>query len=284
MNRALTIAKHDFENARRSNMLYGVVGFYTFIVVLATGAIGYLSEDATGEAAVSLITAPAGIFVPLIAVIASYLAISGERESGQLNILLSLPPSRLEVVVGKMLGRSAVVLAATLVAFLIGTIVAIPLYDGFPVGPYLTSMGLTALLGLAFVGIAVGISAMTTSRSRAMAPAIGVVIVFATGVWSGIVQGVDFVAEEALDITLDANTVDLVRFLSPKAAYNRLFNTIVQPELVDNPEEARQVGLIPSTADAPFYLQDWFVFVLLLAWIVVPVAVGYLRFERADLT
>jgi len=286
MNRALSIAKHDFEYARRSWLLWGVIGLFTLIVVLATGVIGYLGDDVTGETAVGLITAPAGIFVPLTAVIASYLAIAGERESGQLNILLSLPPSRLEVVLGKFLGRSAVVLLATVIAFLVGIIVSVPLYDGFPIGPFLTSMVLTTLLGLAFVGLSIGISANATTRARAMAPAIGVVVVFATGIWGGLADGLNFIAQEAFDTSLESDTIDLIQVLSPRGAYDRLFNSIVQPELlVDLTEaQAKQLGLIPDLSDAPFYLQNWFVFILLLAWVVVPVAVGYLRFERADLT
>jgi ABC-2 type transport system permease protein len=286
MNRALSVAKNDFNYARRAWLLWGVIGIFTLIIVLATGGIGYFADDVSGETAVGLITAPAGIFVPITAIIASYLAIAGERESGQLNVLLSLPPSRLEVVVGKFLGRSAVVLLATVIAFLVGTVVSIPLYDGFPVGPFLTSMVLTALLGLAFVGLSIGISANATTRARAMAPAIGVGIVFATGIWGGLVDGINFVAEEAFDTSLDADTVDLIQILSPRGAYERLFSTIVQPELLVNlsEQQAKEVGIIPELGDAPFYLQNWFVFLLLLAWIVLPVAVGYLRFERADLS
>jgi ABC-2 type transport system permease protein len=35
--------------------------------------------------------------------------------------------------------------------------------------------------------------------------------------------------------------------------------------------------------DVPFYLTEWFAAVILLVWIIVPIAIGYRRFERADL-
>jgi ABC-2 type transport system permease protein len=38
-----------------------------------------------------------------------------------------------------------------------------------------------------------------------------------------------------------------------------------------------------AAASDPFFLQDWFGFVILLAWMVVPLLIGYYRFERADL-
>lgn len=285
MNRALTVAKHDFENSRRSYMLWGVVVAMTALVVLITLVPGLLDNEIPGELAIELIKLPSGLLVPVVAVIASYLAIAGERESGQLNILLSLPPSRLDVVVGKFLGRAAVVLGATLVAFLVGVVVAIPLYDGFPAGAYFVTMGLTGLLGLAFVGIAVGFSAMTSTRTRAMAPAVGVVILFGTPIWEGVIGAINLVADLGFDTTLDPEILDLFRFVSPSAAYGRLFNRLVGPELTVGESGYTAFGTaIPDVSSAPFYLQDWFVLLLLVAWVVVPVVLGYLRFEAADLS
>ena len=281
MNRTLTIAKRDFENSRRSFMLWGVVGIFLALVLLLTVVPGLLDSDIPGEFVITIITPTASIFVPITAVIASYLAIAGERESGQLNILLSLPPSRREVVSGKFLGRAAVVLGAVVVAFVVALIPSLVLYDGFPATSYLMTMGLTALLGLAFVGLAVGLSAMTKTRTRAMAPAVGVVILFGTGIWGGLVTAVQFAMDRGLGIELQDNTVTLIQLLSPSQSYTRLFNTLVQPRIVEGGSFAAQQ--IPDTSGAPFYLQDWFVFLLLAAWVVVPVAIGYLRFNGADL-
>lgn len=280
MSRALTVAKYDFENSRRSFMLWGVVGVFLALVLLLTIVPGLLSGDVPGEFVVTIITPVAGIFVPVTAVIASYLAIAGERESGQMNILLSLPPSRLDVVLGKFLGRTAVVLGAIVIAFVVALVAGLPLYDGFPVVPFLMTMGLTGLLGLAFVGIAVGISSMSTTRTRAMAPAVGVVILFATGIWGGLMQAINIVADLGFDTTVDPEIIDLLRFLSPSQAYSRLFNRLVEPRLA---ESAGGTAQLTNLSGQPFFVQDWFVFLLLAAWVVVPVVVGYLRFNRADL-
>mgnify|MGYP006896999159 FL=1 len=40
-------------------------------------------------------------------------------------------------------------------------------------------------------------------------------------------------------------------------------------------------GSVP--ADPPLYMQPWFAAVVLVAWLVVPAALGYRRFERSDL-
>ena len=47
-------------------------------------------------------------------------------------------------------------------------------------------------------------------------------------------------------------------------------------QLAENGESAQ------NGADA-FYLEPWFGFVVLALWIVLPLVVGYLRFESADL-
>ncbi len=280
MSRALTVAKYDFENSRRSFMLWGVVGVFLALVLLLTVVPGLLSGDISGEFVVTFITPVAGIFVPLTAVIASYLSIAGERESGQMNILLSLPPSRRDVVLGKFLGRTAVVLGAVVVAFVVALVASLALYDGFPVVSFLMTMALTGLLGLAFVGIAVGISSMSTTRTRAMAPAVGVVILFATGIWGGLMQAINIVADLGFDTTVDPEIIDLLRFLSPSQAYSRLFNRLVEPRLAESAGGTAQLADLSGQA---FFVQDWFVFLLLAAWVVVPVVVGYLRFNEADL-
>jgi ABC-2 type transport system permease protein len=285
MNRSLVIAKRDFENARRSYLLWGVIGVFSMLVFLVTALPGLLSDSPIGgRAAVVLITFPAGILVPVTAVVASYLAIAGERESGSLKILLSLPPSRREIVVGKFLGRSAVIGVAIAIAFAIGAVVAFLVYGDLPVGSYLLTTALTALLGIAFVGLSVGLSAATSTRTRAMAPAIGLVIILGP-LWSGIVAAIRFVADFGFSASLAPETVQGLTVLSPASGYGRLFNSAILPDLLGGIGAGQIAGSAPvSTADAPFYLQNWFVFGLMLAWIVVPLVLGYLRFRGSDIS
>lgn len=285
MNRPLIIAKRDFENARRSYLLWGVIGVFSILVFLVTALPGLLSSSPIGgRAAVVLITLPAGVLVPVTAVVASYLAIAGERESGSLKILLSLPPSRRDVVLGKFLGRTAVIGVAIAIAFVIGAVVSVLVYGDLPLAPYLLTTALTALLGTAFVGLSVGLSAATSTRTRAMAPAIGLVIILGP-LWSGIVTAIQFVADFGLSIQLSRETVQFLTVFSPASGYGRLFNSVVLPDLLGGLGVGQIAGSQPvSTAGAPFFLQNWFVFALMLAWIVVPVVLGYLRFRGSDIS
>lgn len=285
MNRSLLIAKRDFENARRSYLLWGVIGVFSVLVFLVTALPGLLSSSPIGgRAAVVLITFPAGVLVPITAVIASYLAIAGERESGSLKILMSLPPSRGEIVLGKFLGRSAVIGVAIAIAFLIGGVVGLLVYGELPVVSYLLTMALTGILGIAFVGLSVGLSAATSTRTRAMAPAVGLVIILGP-LWQGIVAAIQFVADFGFSVNLASDTVQFLRVLSPASGYGRLFNSAILPDLVAGSSVGGIAGGSPvSTAGAPFYLQDWFVFGLMVIWTVGPLLLGYLRFRGADIS
>lgn len=283
MNRAVAVAKRDFENARRSYLLAGVAGFFTVLVLLVTALPGLLADGPlSARTVVGLITVPAAILVPVTAVIASYLAIAGERESGQLKILLSLPPSRRDVVLGKLVGRGAVVAAAVGVAFAVGALVSVLVYGSLPVWPYVLTAALTTLLGLSYVGVSVGLSAATSTRTRAMAPAIGLVVLFGP-LWQVVVGGIDALLDFGFSVELSRGTVRLLRILSPADAYGRLFNSVVLPDLLGSGGENLLGGRPIDAGGAPLYLQDWFVFLLMVAWVVVPVALGYWRFRGADL-
>ena len=72
------------------------------------------------------------------------------------------------------------------------------------------------------------------------------------------------------------NLFQFLTILDPTAAYRQ--GTLWVIRLIDESGELQE-----ATADLPFYLQDWFGFVVMAFWIVVPLAVGYLRFESTDL-
>jgi ABC-2 type transport system permease protein len=185
-------------------------------------------------------------------------------------------------VVGKLLGRSAVVTVAVGVAFAVGAVVSLLVYGSIPFGSYVLTAGLTALLGLSFVGLSVGLSAATSTRTRAMAPAIGLVVLFGP-LWQLVVSGISALADFGFSVQLSQETVRFLTVLSPADAYGRLFNSLVLPDLFG----AGGGGLFGAqpvdTASAPVFLQDWFVLLLMVAWFVVPVTLGYLRFRAADL-
>ena len=281
------VAEKDFRDAIRSRLLVALTALFA---LFAAGAAYVVTEidppqqaQFTGEVTtvlliVGLVQATA-VFIPIVAIAVAYRSLAGERESGSLKLLLSLPNSRRDIVFGKFLGRSGVVAAALLVGFAIGLVVTAALADAFSPLEYLTFVFISLLFAFVFVAITVGISSFTASTSRAAYAAFGLFAVFQF-LWSLLARGLIYVLNgfsfegiEEGDALFELFQV--LSILDPTTAYSQATVWVVR-RIADS-EEAQ------SAAGAAFYLQDWFGFVILAVWIAVPLAVGYLRFEAVDL-
>ncbi|PSQ14909.1 hypothetical protein BRC99_02040 [Halobacteriales archaeon QS_7_69_60] len=99
----LAVAEKDFRDAVRSRLMIVVAVMFVALtgggVLLATTAGGEASLGILG--AIGALRSGTAIFVPIIALGIAYRAIAGEQASGSLKLLLSLPNSRLDVVLGK---------------------------------------------------------------------------------------------------------------------------------------------------------------------------------------
>lgn len=285
------VARKDFQDGIRSKLLWALMALFLVSVV---GIAWLFTDGAGGSTAASdldvalffaISSLPAILFlVPLTGLIVSIKSIVRERELGSIKIILSLPHSRLEVIGGKMAGRSALLTAAILVGFIPGALVLSTQFGAFPVFE-LTALTLMAVLfGVAFVAIGLGVSALVTTETRATV--LGVTVFFLFYSWSGIFNylnnRLDLLTGDARLFVLrfDLFTVfqdTLLALLSLR--HSEIPNTSMvgfNRALLENPDS---VGSITQ----PLYLQHWFAFVILAFWIAVPLAIGYWRFERADL-
>ena len=272
------VARKDFWDAIRSRLIIGIAGLFVVFIALGAGigvALGYGGDGV--RLIMTLLLSAAGVLVPLIAIGVSYRAIAGERDTGTLKILLSLPNSRADVIIGKFLGRSAVVSVAVLVGFLFGLISFAAAAEGdIQIGTYLGFTFTTLLLGIVFVSIAVSVSAFTASTFRSGIGSFGLFIIF-WQLWGWFVFLLRYVANGFEMPGLFEEPPDwaqFVDFLSPITAYNEstawLFNQLLDQETERIPLE-------------PYGLEGWFGFVVIAVWIALPLAIGYLRFESSDL-
>lgn len=277
------VARKDFADAVRSRMLWAIIGL--FAVLMAVSAL--VPELLGGDDPVVGYSVAAGLaetLVPVTALVAAYLAIAGERESGSIKILLGAPHSRLDVTAGKLVGRTGVVVVGVVGGFLVAGVVALLVYGTLALEEFVSVTLLTAALGVSFVGIAVGISAATSTRSRAMALAVGLFFVFAL-LWDLVPFALTYLRTGS--IQPPGGTVPawqmLVQRLNPSVAFNQLVETALggaqNPGAGGGPDPL--AGRVSGSV--PFYLKDWFMFVILGAWTVIPVILGHLRFRTADL-
>lgn len=269
MSHALTIARKDVADAVRSLALWAVVGLFALLTAVVVGLPALLGDDAfTFREAIGAVVQVAGLIVPLVGLLIAYHSITAERESGSLRVLLSLPPSRRAIVAGKLLGRGAVVVLAGVVAVLLMSVVGGLLHGTLPVGSVLALGGSVTLLGLSFVGVAIGVSAAVSTRGRAMAVTVGFYTV-AVLFWNLLLQAVQFAGVRLGVLTAGATPVWLraLSVLPPNKAFPRAFSGLQEGTLVGG-------SLVTSAALA---------LVVMVAWVVLPPVLGYLRFRSADL-
>ena len=276
----LAVAEKDFRDAVRSRLMIVVAVMF----VAFTGG-GMLLATTTGESvslgilgAIGVIRGGTAIFIPIIALGIAYRAIAGEQASGSLKLLLSLPNSRLDVVLGKFLGRAAVVTVAIVIGFVSMLLAAALTVDqGIQPEVIVVFMLSALLLAIVFISIAVSVSAFTNSTFAAAIGSFSFFILFQFA-WQGLIFLIRYAVNgfSFEDIPAEApNWVEVVTILNPQTGWTQADRWLVNR--VADSQEAQQ-----TSADA-FYLEPWFGFVVLALWIVLPLVVGYLRFESADL-
>ena len=171
----LTVAAKEFRDRMRNRWVLAVALVFTvFSLVIAyfggaqQGQVGFRSIEFTIASLVSLVI----YLIPLIALLLGFDAIVGERERGSLDLLLALPITRLELLLGKYLGLALALSLSTVVGF---GLVAVLLWRHmnanalFHYGGFMLS---SVLLGLAFLSLAVLISVLARERTRASGLAI----------------------------------------------------------------------------------------------------------------
>lgn len=271
------VARKDFEDAVRAKTLWALVALFTIVMVLSTWFFGDVQAAGNTVAAEALIVSlvlPVSFILPAMGIMAGYKAIVGERDSGSVKVLLSLPNTRRNVIFGKFLGRSAVVSAAVLLGCVIGAIVFAVFANTFPVAEYLQFLALTLVLGVVFVGVAVGFSASTGSSTVAIIGGIALVLLF-TLFWSLLTLLLGFVLTEYANVGSEmvSDVIGMTNAINPTNAYNNLLLTVID----------QQGGANAQMMTDGFYTEPWFAVVVLAFWLVVPLALGYWRFENAEL-
>ncbi len=264
-----TIAGKEFWDRIRNRWVLAVALVFTaFALVIAyfgaaqQGAVGFRSIDLTIASLVSLVI----YLIPLIALVLGFDAIVGERERGSLDLLLSMPITRLELLLGKYFGLAAALTFSTVAGFGLVAIVLSTRLDLNALFHYFGFMLSSVLLGCAFLSLAVMLSVFAADRTRASGLAIATwfffVLVFdllllgtlvvTGGQWGG----------EILPYLLLANPADVFRILN-------IFS------LDDVRTLYGLATVFPSTLADP-----WLLGLVMLAWIVVPLGIASWRFRK----
>ena len=264
----LIIAAKEFRDRMRNRWVLAVALVFTVFSLAITyfggaqqGQVGLRSIEFTIASLVSLVI----YLIPLIALLLGFDAIVGERERGSLGLLLSLPITRLELLLGKYLGLAAALTLSTLAGF---ALVAVLLWRQFQwagLFHYGGFMFSAVLLGLAFLSMAVLLSVLARERTRASGLAIAAwfffVLVFDLLLLGALVATGGSYGGEAMAYLLLFNPADVFRILN-----------------VFSLEDVRTLYGLTSIVP-PALANPWLLGGVMVGWIVVPLALAGWRFK-----
>jgi len=296
------VASKDFQDASRSRWLWVLTGLFVVIfagpaLLIFGGGLGSAPKDAGNtDGYLYLMKQGTSIVVPLISVVVGYAAVTRERESGTLKLLLSLPHSRDAMVFGKVIGRAAVVGLAILVGVVVSAVALVGAGLEFRIVNYLAFVLLTLLLGVVFVGLATGISASVSTSRRAMGLAMSIYISFVV-LWNAFANQVGSLLKDTVGVSTATQfkAIMFLKLLNPTAAYKSLLGSVIfdsalnaRVRMFSGSSAIETVGRWQTAAKAinesvPLWASDLFVVVYMLVWLFVPVAIGYFLFQKADL-
>ena len=264
-----TIAGKEFWDRIRNRWVLAVALVFTvFALSIAyfgsaqQGAVGFRSIEVTIASLVSLVI----YLIPLIALLLGFDAIVGERERGSLDLLLSMPITRFELLLGKYLGLAGALTFSTIAGFgLVGIVLSAQL-DLNALFHYFGFMLSSVLLGCAFLSLAVMLSVFASDRTRASGLAIALwfffvlifdllvlgVLVVTGGQWGG----------EALPYVMLLNPADVFRILN-------IFTL----------EDVRTLYGLATVFPATL-AQPWLLGLVMAGWIAAPLAIAAWRFRR----
>ena len=263
------IAGKEFRDRIRSRWVLAAAAIFTlFALVIAyfgsaqAGAVGFKGMDLTIASLVSLVI----YLVPLISLILGYDALVGERERGSLDLLLTMPVTRLELILGKYLGLGAALACSTVAGFGLAGIVLSYGIGYTALLHYASFILTTLLLGLAFLSLAVLVSVFCTSKVAASGVAIAM--------WFFFVLVYDLILVGMLVVVGGGGIIGrffpLFMLLNPADIF-RILN-------VYNLEEVRSLyGL--ATVMPQALTNNWALGAGLVFWIVIPLLVAFLHFR-----
>lgn len=289
MNTVDAIAKKEYADAIRSRALIAAALAFFLLTLLLTGVylwIGIRFDGGNGEATVqemvNFITTGATVIVPVLAILLSYKAIAGERTKGSLSVMLSLPNTRLDVFLGKFVGRSLILLTAIAASLIAGLMVSLWSFGAAGALVFFQYVLFISLLGIIYIALGLAMSGATGSSTLAAAGSLTLFALFRfiwtpfvfvtlavvarvrTGSWSG--------GEDAVPETL----FHALTMLNPHNAYGVIVDQLIydSPSGIARSEVIESGSMLGSPAVGSL---------VLLAWIVVPLALGYARFNSIDL-
>ena len=276
-NPIISIAKKEVMDNIRNKWVIIITIVFAALAILASYAGSIFSQGWQDlSLTIGAMSTLVQYIVTIIALILGYSTIIGEIEKGSMNSLLSLSISRLEVLIGKIIGLGIILSISIFIGFgLAGIIIGLNIPDP-NYGEYLLYIFASIFMALIFLSLGILLSCVFKKRSSAMGAAVFVWIFYAI-IWVFISAGL-LIATTDLSNIESFNIPDwyyVIQFLNPAGPYSGLVSLNFASGLTNTSE-------IPGLTYPSFYTNE-VMMVAGLIWLVVPFLLAYLIVNRSEI-
>ena len=274
----LLIAKKEIMDNIRNFWIVLVTAIF-ILLTLTVSYFGSLGSTGWNDLGLTVIMMESQVrfLIPILALMLGYAAVVGEIERGSMDLLLSLPVRREEIVIGKYMGLSATLAIPTLLGFGCAGIVIGVMVGEMNYLEYIIFILSSILFGMVYLSISFFLSTIFKRRSTAIGGAIFLwfffsmilpMIVVGIGIMGGAFSnGIENTPSWYLALSL----------VNPSSAYSALIDLNLKPV---SPAAAQMSGF--SFDYPPFYTSELMVSIL-LAWVVTFVCLSLIVFKRRDI-
>ena len=270
-----TLALKELRDGFRNRWVAAAV----IVLAILALALSILGSAPTGSVRVSeldirvISLASLSVYlIPLIALMLSYDALVGEFERGTMMLLLAYPVTRWQIVLGKFLGHTLILLIAILGGYG-GTVIILTLATGGSTEgwqAYALMMASSLVLGAVFIALGYFVSAIVRERATAVGAAIGLWLVFVV-LYDLLLFALLTMDEEQ---KIGQQLFSMLMLVSPTDTYR-----VLNLSLFEGVSEAAGIAGVASEAG----LGGSLLVGAMLVWIVLPLGATVLVFQRREL-
>lgn len=275
MKMLLTLALKEIRDGLRNRWIAAaiiVLGTLALALsMLGSAPTGSIRASALDVTVISLASLSVYL-IPLIALMLSFDALVGEFERGTMMLLLTYPVRRWQVIMGKFLGHLSILFIAIFAGYGGAIIIMILMNEGITEGwqAYVTLMASSLLLGAIFIALGYLVSVLVKERATAAGAAIGLWLVFVV-LYDLILFGALLLDQGQV---IGQQLFSALMLISPTDTY-RIFNL----SLFEGVSQAAGIAGVASGAG----LSGVLMLVVMLLWVIVPLAATLLVFQRREL-
>ncbi|MCX9010946.1 MAG: ABC transporter permease subunit [Candidatus Methanoperedens sp.] len=294
------IAQKEFADSVWSSRFYLILGIFMFIVLANSYQAGqsisganFFGDYSPLSAGFISLSYPISLLGGLVAIGLGFDAIVKERTSGSLNVLLTHPVYRDQVITGKLIGVMVTLGLVTVISVGASTGVMLSvsgiIVSTEVIGRIIVFILLAFLVMLSYLSLSVAVSVFTKESTNSLIYsatawlALSVLLGMVASTIAGVIIGQSTYSEDAYSYEKKYKITRDIMYLSPSTDFMELITGLAGMPGGDRTPEMR--GLFDTGFTLGYWVeQNWVNLIMLLIIPVILLLVSYMAFMRQDIT